>query len=322
MNSLKVDLLNKIMTANRNHAINDKTYKKLNHYVLSYYVTGVRDEKALIKHVEKSLIDKRHQTNRNNIVHQPLPKVKFDKETKSIINKSEKEMMKTKKQRVFNKDISLVIYKKEKESDRENKNVRYTHIDGVKYRAICIRGKSDLVDDQIMLNVRYKHGSKAYKTIANSLDQSTDACVFLSAIPVYISVTYLDDEATNRKDAEQIDKLIDVVDDLAIFLTASTNHDFVTNRFVSNNIKIQGNDICNALTENEAFECCLNALLNCYASIRRFAMNRHILLSLLNKTENDIKDGVSINEMHIIFQHYNISAKIYNIYHKCIYCYQ
>ena len=333
MNPVKVELMQKIMTAHSENNIKDALLGKLNKYIKNYYITGVRDENALKKYIANQLKDKRHQGSKILPIKkattiapkakiEKLPKVMIDDEVKRIMKRSEKRMKKMNEKRTFDYAISMICYYLETKEQR-NKNDRYTTIEGRKFRAYKVTGHSDLNDNVVQLNMRYVKKTKEYIKIVKSLNASTYASVFQSDAPTYISVTSLTPEITrqNYKDAN-LDMFADDVDELATLLMASATHSLITNKFITNNVKILIGEIVSALQHNELNECCINALLNCYFGTKQFSMSRQAILQIIDKTEEDIKNGLSINDMMPIFEHYNISARIYNSYHKCIYCYE
>jgi len=95
----------------------------------------------------------------------------------------------------------------------------------------------------------------------------------------------------------------------------------INNRFVSNRVDVKGKDVVAAATYNKNFECFINALLNVYGGekVHFSTMTRKNILKILNKTEEQIIHGITINEMVKVFDHYNLPVKIYDSYHKVIY---
>lgn len=71
-------------------------------------------------------------------------------------------------------------------------------------------------------------------------------------------------------------------------------------------------------------ECFLNAFLNKYdhkfkATNKQKHCDRETLLKLLNKSEEDVKNGVSLNEMIKIFNYYNVTVRAFDVHHRTIY---
>ena len=75
--------------------------------------------------------------------------------------------------------------------------------------------------------------------------------------------------------------------------------------------------------ENKAHrinECWLNAILDNYSNtlLSQKKSNREKILNIINKTEDNIKNGISVNDMLPFFQHYSIPLRVYDCMGECI----
>ena len=91
-------------------------------------------------------------------------------------------------------------------------------------------------------------------------------------------------------------------------LTADTLHTALVNK---------------AYTENE---CWINTLYDNYKDTllslkKRKVITRESILQILDKTEDDIKNGLSINDVLPFFKKFNLSVRIFDLFYKCIFKY-
>ena len=88
---------------------------------------------------------------------------------------------------------------------------------------------------------------------------------------------------------------------------------------------------------HRANECWLNAILDNYSHtlLSQKKNNREHILNIINKTEDNIKNGISVNDMMPFFKHYSIPLRVYDCmgeflvrcdrekrshFHKAMYC--
>jgi hypothetical protein len=97
------------------------------------------------------------------------------------------------------------------------------------------------------------------------------------------------------------------------------------NAYIMTAINLPSETLREAL-ENKAHrvnECWLNAILDNYSHtlLAQKKNNREKILEIINKTEDDIKNGLSVNEMMPFFEHFSIPLRVYDCMGVCIHRY-
>ena len=64
----------------------------------------------------------------------------------------------------------------------------------------------------------------------------------------------------------------------------------------------------------------MNAILDNYSHtlLAQKNNNREKILEIINKTEDDVKNGLSVNEMMPFFEHFSIPLRVYDCMGECI----
>jgi len=245
-----------------------------------------------------------------------------------------------------NYSIRCILYFEPKMNEegviiRRYNNARFTTLNGKKVEAVRLRGIVSATEVIFEIGTPYQENQtqnlELKKIFYSETDQSmrakyligskilrTDERIekfFMSDPPLGFCI-YDIEIATIKKEQEirnEDDPFVDQpegeVDELAELLK-SVQCKFISNRFVSNRVHLSPNHIM--FDEND--ECCLNALLNVFAHNKKnFTMSKKMLLKLLNRTEEDIKNGVSIRELIPVFEYYKLSVKIYNCFNRLVY---
>jgi hypothetical protein len=101
-------------------------------------------------------------------------------------------------------------------------------------------------------------------------------------------------------------------------------------RYVNTELNLKSNSLKQSL-ENENYienECWFNTIHDTYkdtlmiGSQRREALTREKLLDIIGKSEENVKQGLTINEMLPFFQKYKISIKVYNKFYQLVFSYE
>jgi len=100
-------------------------------------------------------------------------------------------------------------------------------------------------------------------------------------------------------------------------------------RYINTELNLKSDTFKQAL-ENDKYienECWFNAVYDTYkdtlmvGSQRREALTREKMLDIVGKTEENVKQGLTINEMLPFFEKYKISIQIYDKFYNCIFKY-
>ena len=88
------------------------------------------------------------------------------------------------------------------------------------------------------------------------------------------------------------------------------------NAYITTMVNLPSETLREAI-ENKAHranECWLNAILDNYSHtlLAQKQNNREKILDIINKTEDDVKNGLSVNEMLPFFQHFSIPLRVYD----------
>ena len=62
-------------------------------------------------------------------------------------------------------------------------------------------------------------------------------------------------------------------------------------------------------------ECWINSIIDFYPN----KFTRGNILEALGKSEDEVKNGLSINDMKVFFQKYNLQIRVYDSMYDCIY---
>ena len=94
------------------------------------------------------------------------------------------------------------------------------------------------------------------------------------------------------------------------------------NAYITTAINLPSETLREAL-ENKAHrvnECWLNAILDHYSHslLAQKKNNRENILDIINKTEDDVKNGLSVTEMMPFFEHFSIPLRVYDCMGMCL----
>ena len=129
----------------------------------------------------------------------------------------------------------------------------------------------------------------------------------------YIDAIYIIDYdmiPTNSKKYNPLDEELTNQDKFSIY------HPYIT---TSINLPYEIFREALANKNHKANECWLNAILDNYSHtlLSQKKNNREKILEIINKTEDNIKDGISLNEMLPFFQHFSIPLRVYDCMGEC-----
>ena len=76
-------------------------------------------------------------------------------------------------------------------------------------------------------------------------------------------------------------------------------------------------------------ECWLNTLYDHYHDTllnpnrsQRYVVTREKILNIINRTEETIKDGLTIDDILPFFQHFNLRLRVFDLFYKMIFKYE
>eukprot|EP00760_Papus_ankaliazontas_P029851 PhM_4_TR4499/c0_g2_i1/m.21907 len=168
----------------------------------------------------------------------------------------------------------------------------------------------------------YDNSQQTNKELVETLEKHSTGILLNGYPPSKIAFTRARTEEREPEQPNDADDFEGMTDELDILRKASTTHAFISNKFISNRIRINGGEIATALEQNEPNECVINAIVNTFAGMSTYNITRDKVIQAIGLTEDDIKDGISINEMKPFFEKYNFTAKIYDSYHRLIYSHE
>jgi hypothetical protein len=97
------------------------------------------------------------------------------------------------------------------------------------------------------------------------------------------------------------------------------------NPYITTSINLPSETLREALEnkKHKINECWLNAILDNYGHtlLAQKKNNREKILEIINKTEDDVKRGLSVHEMMPFFEHFSIPLRVYDCMGECLHKY-